>query len=246
MPHSAIRSDTTAAATQDDLHVVAVLLEEAQPARPRPLLRERIRAVGAQPFRCRGCRQADVGVDPEGLRDVRQVIASTTRRRSAGCPSGRAACPPLSPISANPPGYAVVARARASNGASLAVAVAVPWPFDRSCRCPSCAAANGSGAAPSGASASSSRRATARSRRASSSTVGNCGIDVDQRLGQHRSGADAGEPLVVGGDDVPRGVLRAGRRQHPGEGDLVVVPPLAFAGVGGRELPVPLRDVDAA
>ena len=58
-------------------------------------------------------------------------------------------------------------------------------------------------------------------------------------------GAEAREPLVVGGDHVPGRPLGARRREHLGERLLVVVPVAALLDVRGRELPVVVGQVDA-
>src|SRR6266545_5756339 len=65
---------------------------------------------------------------------------------------------------------------------------------------------------------------------------------VDDR-GRYRQ---AGEPLVVGGDDVPGGVGGGRAPDHVLVGVHVGVPVLALPGVLGRELPVFLRLLEAA
>ena len=69
-------------------------------------------------------------------------------------------------------------------------------------------------------------------------------IELDQRVCDHRPGGDAGEPLVVGRDHVPRRPLGARVREHLRERLLVVVPVLALGDVVRRELPVLLREVE--
>src|SRR3954447_4486061 len=69
-------------------------------------------------------------------------------------------------------------------------------------------------------------------------------IDLGQRVHQHGGDGDPQEPLVVGGDHVPRRVLRARRGQHLRERRLVLVPVLALPDVVRVELPVLLRIVD--
>jgi LuxR family transcriptional regulator, maltose regulon positive regulatory protein len=71
------------------------------------------------------------------------------------------------------------------------------------------------------------------------------GVDRVERGDQDRGGSQPGEPLVVGRDDVPGSPLGAGVAQHLLEGPLVVVPVAPLPNIGGRELPVLLRVVDA-
>src|SRR5690349_78700 len=66
-----------------------------------------------------------------------------------------------------------------------------------------------------------------------------------ERFDDGRSHGDAGEPLVVGGHDVPRRPLRGGVADHVLVGLHVVLPVVAFLRVGRRELPVLLGIVDA-
>src|SRR5713101_3194900 len=56
---------------------------------------------------------------------------------------------------------------------------------------------------------------------------------------------DTGEPLVVGGHDVPRGVPGRGGADQLLVGLHVVVPELTLLDVVGRELPVLLRSLES-
>ena len=70
-------------------------------------------------------------------------------------------------------------------------------------------------------------------------------VDVHQRVRQHSPHTDPPEPLPISRNHVPRRPLRTRMRQHFGERLLVVIPALPLADVGGRELPVVIREVDA-
>src|SRR5208283_3151412 len=70
-------------------------------------------------------------------------------------------------------------------------------------------------------------------------------VELLHRLDDRSRDNEAGEPLVVGGHDEPRRVLRSGRSDGLIVRAHVVVPVAAFAHVGSGEFPVLLRLVEA-
>src|SRR6476620_4806804 len=69
-------------------------------------------------------------------------------------------------------------------------------------------------------------------------------IDLDQGVGDYGDGSDAGIPLAVGWNHIPRSPVSARMRQHLGEGLLVVVPVLTLSYVGWWILPAVVGAID--
>ena len=197
---------------QDDLHVAAVLRRGTAASRasasPPAARSGRSRASSPRPRR----RRARCRVDAEAVRDVG---------------GDRAYQAPLAPGPAGP------LRVTAVLASDLALRPS------RSCRRPSCvrpapsclrlrravsraAASNGSARGALRAPRPRARCLAARSSsRASWLDRRVLRVDLDQRVRDHRRGAEPREPLVVGRDDVPRrpgraGVRRASPRTRPG------------------------------
>ncbi len=92
--------------------------------------------------------------------------------------------------------------------------------------------------APLGAWASSAALASISASRCRLGDGWETGVDLHQRVHEHRGRTDPGKPFAVGGDHVPRRPVGARVREHLGERRLVVIPALALGDVGRGELPV--------
>ncbi len=133
-----------------------------------------------------------------------------------------------------------------ARSAAAAACALGPCPFRPSRSRPSLPARTGRAPRPWVPAPRGCRLTSSSTSRCSLVTVGNRGSMLHQRVGEHRPDADPREPLAVGRDHVPRRPLGARVREHLRERLLVVVPALALADVGGRELPVVVGQVDPA
>ena len=222
---------------QDDLHVAAVLLEEAPPTRHRRLRRQRVRAVLLRAAR-RPCR-------PESPTDGSTPSRDAPRPRRRAYQPSSAAARSVCRCVAVPIGASLTRSSAGRAARDLRVAACPFRPSLAAASQPAARARTGRRCAPSGAWASSVRLTSSRRSRWALSTVGNRGSMSISAFTRTAAGADPGEPLPVGGNHVPRRPLRARVREHLRERLLVVVPALALLDVRGGELPVVVGQVQS-